>query len=203
MAWAFSDSTLSTEISVPSLAGLNYFAGIQTFSNTATSTSTSSGAVTIAGGLAIQGALRGAGVWGAVWNDLADCITVPEETDLAYGYAYCFDGEHYYKSSKYLDNGFIGIHSDTAGFIMGHKPELKQLQAAVAGFVLAYVDQEYAPGTPLTITTDGKLTAISMDDLSDNYHKVVATFWKKEPAEKWGPEGQEVPVNGRMWVKVK
>lgn len=203
MAWAYTDTNKTDTIAVPSLSGLNYFSGVQVFSNTTNATATNAAAVTIAGGLAIQGALRGGEVYGAVWNDLADCITVPDETVLEYGYAYCFDGKNYYKSSKYLDDGFIGIHSDTAGFIMGHKPEFKQLQAAVAGFVLAYVDQEYTPGTPLTITKDGKLAAISSEDLSDNYHKIVATFWKKEPAKKWGPEGKEIPVNGRMWVKVK
>lgn len=203
MAWAYTDTNKTATVAVPSLAGLNYFSGVQVFSNTTNATATNAGAVTIAGGLAIQGALWGAEVYGAVWNDLADCIIVPEDTDLEYGYAYCFDGKNYYKSSKYLDDGFIGVHSDTAGFIMGHKPEFKQLQAAVAGFVLAYVDKEYPVGTPLTTAENGYLTKIKQEDLAQNYHKVIATFWKKELAEKWGPEGKEISVNGRMWVKVK
>ena len=203
MAWAYEDSAKTIKIGVPSLAGMNYFSGQQKFTNTTPSTSTSTGAVTITGGLAVQGAIRGAEVYGSVWNDLADCITVPDDTSLEFGYAYCFDGTKYYKSSKYLENGFIGIHSDTAGFIMGHKPDLKQLQAAVAGFVLAYIDREYPVGTPLTVTANGYLTAIKKEDLSKNFHKVVATFWKTEPNEKWGPKGQEISVNNRMWVKVK
>lgn len=203
MAWAYEDSGKTTLVTVPTIAGMNYFSGHQSFTSTTASTSTTTGAVTITGGLAVQGPISGGAVWGAVWNDLVDCLIVPDNTDLKPGYAYCFDGSNYYKSSKYLDDGFIGIHSDTAGFIMGHKPEFKQLQAAVAGFVLAYIDQEYPVGTPLTITADGYLTAIKKEDLSKNYHKVIATFWKKEPLEKWGPKGQEVQVNNRMWVKVK
>ena len=141
--------------------------------------------------------------YGAVWNDLADCIIIPDKTQLEFGYAYCFDGQNYKKAERYLDDGFIGIHSDTAGFLLGYKPNYVQLHAAVAGFVLAYVDQDYKSGTPLTITENGYLTAIKAEDIPQNYHKIIATFWKLEPKETWGPAGQEVLVNGRMWVKVR
>jgi len=151
---------------------------------------------------------EGADVWmgkghNAVWNDLADCIQVPEDTDLEPGYCYCFDGEKYYKSSKYLDGGFMGVHSDTAGIYMGSKKEGKELNAAVAGFVLAYVDKEYKPGTPLTCTKDGKMTYIKMIDRILHPHKIIATFWKKETAEEWGSDSEKVKVNNRMWVKIK
>lgn len=203
MAWGYTTASKTTEITVPSLAGQNYFSGVQTFSNTTECTSTSSGAVTITGGLAVQGNVTANEVYNAVWNDLADCIEIPNDVELEFGYAYCFDGENYYKSSKYLDDGFIGLHSDTAGFQMGWKPEKHQLHSAVAGFVLAYVDREYKTGTPLTITENGLLTAIKEEDISRNYHKIVATFWKKELSDEWGPENQKVRVNGRMWVKVE
>lgn len=49
-------------------------------------------------------------VYNAVWNDICDCITVPEDTDLEYGYCYCYDGSTYHKSRSYLEDGFIGIH---------------------------------------------------------------------------------------------
>lgn len=211
MAWAYSDSAKTTPVAVPSISasdGVNYFSGQQIFSNTADAPSTSSAesgwaSVIIEGGLAVQGNIYGGSVYGAVWNDLADCITVPEDTVRKFGYLYCFDGERYYKSQKYLDDGIIGINSDTAGFLMGFKPDQAQLQIAVAGFVLAYVDEEYPVGTPLTCTENGYLTAVKDEDLAENYHKVIATFWKKEPAEKWGPEGKEVQVNNRMWVKIR
>ena len=41
------------------------------------------------------------------------------------------------------------------------------------------------------------------EDISTNLHKIVGTFWKAESSDKWGAEGEEVLVNGRMWVKVK
>lgn len=201
MAYAYDDAGLP--ISVATLGGANTFSGSITFSNATASTSTSTGAVVISGGLGVQGNIYGSKVWGCTWNDLADCIDVPENTDLEYGYCYCFDGENYYKSTKYLDNGIIGIHSDTAGFCMGKRESEKQMNVAVAGFVLAYVDQEYPTGTPLTCKENGILTRLKEEDISKNPHKIVSTFWKTEPKELWGPEGREVTVNGRMWVKVK
>ena len=201
MAFAYDDAGLP--IAVATLGGANTFSGPITFSSTTASTSTSTGAVVISGGLGVQGNIYGSKVWGCVWNDLADCIDVPESTDLEYGYCYCFDGENYYKSTEYLNDGIIGIHSDTAGFCMGKKENEKQMNVAVAGFVLAYVDKEYSVGTPLTCKENGILTKLKEEDISKNPHKIVGTFWKTEPCEKWGAEGKEVEVNGRMWVRVK
>lgn len=190
-------------VNIPGLATNNTFTGSQTFLGNVQSTSTTTGTLKIAGGLGVSGGVMANIVWGAVWNDLADCLVVPEDTDLEPGYAYCFDGQKYYKSTKYLDDGFIGIHSDTAGFSMGKQFDKKQLQAGIGGFILVYIDQEYPVGTPLTLTEGGKLTKIKDNDILKSPHKIIATFWKKEPAEKWGPKGNEVQVNGRMWVKVR
>lgn len=201
MAYAYDDA--GKPIAVATLAGANTFSGPITFSNTTASTSTSTGAVVISGGLGVQGNIYGSKVWGCVWNDLADCIDVPEDTELEYGYCYCFDGEKYYKSTEYLENGIIGIHSDTAGFCMGKRDIGKQMNVAVAGFVLAYVDNVYQTGTPLTCKENGILTKLKEEDISKNPHKIVGTFWKTEPNEFWGPEGKEVKVNGRMWIKVR
>ena len=118
-------------------------------------------------------------------------------------YAYCFDGEKYYKSTKYMDEGFIGIHSDTSGFNMGKKGNGKELDVAVAGFVLAYVDRVYRPGTPLTVTAEGKLTEMSLQDKIYYPERLVGTFWKAENAEEWGSSERKVPVNGRCWIKVR
>ena len=144
-------------------------------------------------------------VWGAVWNDLADCLPVPEGTILEPGCCYCFDGEEYHKSQKYLDDGIMGIHSDTYGFAMGHEGEDEpaKLHLAVAGCVLAHVDERYPVGTPLTCTENGYLTEIKKEDKVEYPEKIVAAYWKPEPAEKWGAAGVEVPVNGRHWVKIK
>ena len=142
-------------------------------------------------------------VYGAVWNDLADSITVNEDAEIEPGYCYCLKNGKYIKSSKYLDNGIIGIHSDTYGFKMGEKLVNKQLDCAVSGFVLAYVDKDYLPGTALTCTKNGYLTKINFKDKQRFPEKIVATYWKDEPAEEWGSDNRKVKVNGRKWVKIK
>ena len=148
------------------------------------------------------GSIYASSVYGAVWNDLSDSIPVNDDCELEHGYCYCFDGEKYFKSSKYMDKGIIGIHSDTYGFKMGNEEGKKKMDVAVSGFVLAYVDKEYEPGTPLTCTENGYLTEIKKEDKIEYPERIVATYWKNEPADEWGSEDRKVKVNGRKWVKV-
>ena len=185
----------------------NTWSAVNTFSNgtdVTSGSSTASGAIIASkGGIWAAGGIRGNKVYNAVWNDLADCIPVDDECELIPGYCYCFDGEKYYKSSKYLDDGIIGVHSDTYGMHMGYKDNCKQMDVAVAGFVLAYVDKEYPSGTPLTCTENGYLTKIEKSDKMEYPEKIVATYWKNESSEYWGGEKDKIKVNGRKWVKVK
>ena len=148
------------------------------------------------------GSIYASSVYGAVWNDLSDSIPVNDDCELEHGYCYCFDGEKYFKSSKYMDKGIIGIHSDTYGFKMGNEEGKKKMDVAVSGFVLAYVDKEYEPGTPLTCTENGYLTEIKKEDKIEYPERIVATYWKNEPADEWGSEDRKVKVNGRKWVRV-
>lgn len=168
---------------------------------------TTRGSGLILSGLGVGGDIVGDNIYNAVWNDMVDCIPVQEDLELEYGKCYCFDGERYYLSSKYLDDGIIGIHSDTAGFYVGSKSR-KCLEVAVAGFALVYVDRPYKPGTPLTCTENGYLTEIKEEDIEKNPHKIVGTFWKEEWEKWWGfkiPQCNEhiVEINGRMWVKIR
>lgn len=141
------------------------------------------------------------GVYSSLWNDYSDSFEVPEDTVIVPGLCYCTDGINYYPSNKYLDEGIIGINSDTYGFNVGKKNESKELDISVSGFVLAYVDSEYLPGTPLTTYKNGYLTRMKPDDISSNPHKIVATYWKPEYSDEWGIN--KIKVNGRHWVKVK
>ena len=165
------------------------------------------GSELILSGLGVGGDIIGDNIYNAVWNDMVDCIPVQSDLKLEYGKCYCFDGDKYYLSSKYLDDGIIGIHSDTAGFYVGSKSE-KCLETAIAGFALAYVDKPYKPGTPLTCTENGYLTEIKEEDIEKNPHKIIGTFWKEEWGNWWGfriPRCNEhiVEVNGRMWIKIR
>ena len=175
-----------------------------TFNGGTVNSGSTSGALTVStGGIYAKSGIKSdTGVYNAVWNDLADCIPVDDECKVEPGYCYCFDGEKYYKSTKYLDEGIIGIDSDTYGMNMGRKPGLNQMDVAVAGFVLAYVDKEYKPGTPLTCTENGYLTEIKREDKIEYPERIIATYWQNEPADEWGSDSRKVKVDGRKWVKV-
>lgn len=136
-------------------------------------------------------------VHNAVWNDLADCIEVPEDTNLEFGYCYSWNGDKVEKSSRKSRN-CIGIHSNTAGLFMGEKP-VKTIQAAVAGFVLAHMDRAYPEGTPLTWGDDGKLVKCGVVKRILHPERVIATFYKEETQETW----HGVKVHDRHWVKVR
>ena len=147
---------------------------------------------------------EGDAVTGAVWNDLIDCIDVLADDVLEPGYCYCMreDG-HYHKSEEYLDSRYIGIDSDTYSLAMNMEPGKRKLNAAVSGFVLAYVDKEYPIGTALTCTENGYLTEIKKEDKCYNPERIIATYWKNEKREEIVKEDRTVKVNGRKWVKIK
>ena len=154
--------------------------------------------------VACNGGIRAAKVYNAVWNDLADSIEVPQDTELEYGYCYKYKNGKVYKTDEYADSNVLGIHSDTAGMVLGIKPShIKCINLAVAGVVLAYVDNEYECGTPLVATKEGKLTKANKMTRVLHPERIVATYFKKENNDFWGPSSNKIAVNGRSWVKVK
>ena len=154
--------------------------------------------------LACTGGISAAKVYNAVWNDLADSIEVPQDTELEYGYCYKYKNGKVYKTDEYADSNVLGIHSDTAGMVLGIKPShIKCINLAVAGVVLAYVDNEYECGTPLVATKEGKLTKANKMTRVLHPERIVATYFRKENNDFWGPSSNKIAVNGRSWVKLK
>lgn len=209
-----SDSTI-TNITSGSTVTLEGVGAIDAKSMTLTDTSDSSTSLYIknkfgkdnpTSGVALKcdGGISAAKVYNAVWNDLADSIEVPQDTELEYGYCYKYKNGKVYKTDEYADPNVLGIHSDTAGMVLGIKPShIKCINLAVAGVVLAYVDNEYECGTPLVATKEGKLTKANKITRVLNPERIVATYFRKENNDFWGPSSNKIAVNGRSWVKVK
>ena len=154
--------------------------------------------------VACNGGIRAAKVYNAVWNDLADSIEVPQDTELEYGYCYKYKNGKVYKTDEYADSNVLGIHSDTAGMVLGIKPShIKCINLAVAGVALAYVDNEYECGAPLVATKEGKLTKANKMTRVLHPERIVATYFRKENNDFWGPSSNKIAVNGRSWVKIK
>lgn len=162
-----------------------------------------SAALVVKGGIVATSGITAEKVYHAVWNDISDAIEVQDSLDVAPGFCYYFDGKEYHKTSKYCQKGIIGIHSDTAGDVLGKKGKHKELDIAIGGFVLAHVDREYTPGTPLTSTKDGLLTKMKRYHAVKYPERLVGEYWKPESEEEWGAEDHKVPVRGRHWIKVK
>lgn len=146
------------------------------------------------------GQLNATKVIGAVYNDIADFIEVPEGFTFEYGKVYIRNKDFQVEeSSLYLQKGIVGIASDTFGFAVGEKEEFNQIPIAVGGWVLAYVDKIYEPGTPLTSTENGYLTEIKLEDKSIFPERIIAVYDRPEKLDEWNG----IEVRSRSWVKVK
>lgn len=160
-------------------------------------------ALKVDGNIYADGNISGYKVFHAVWNDISDAIEVQDDLEIEPGFCYMFDGITYKKTEEYCQKGVLGIHSDTAGDILGRKGKHKELDIAIGGFVLAHVDDIYESGTPLTCGPDGCLTEMKREDVREYPERLVGTYWKPEPEDFWGSENGKIPVNGRQWIKIK
>lgn len=150
------------------------------------------GNLNVGGAINASGDVTGARVWNAVWNDIADAITVEDQAiTFEPGYAYAYNGREWFKT-KDKNSPYFGIHSDTAGYILGYDPKINQILIAVGGFVLAHVDKLYESGTFLTYGKDGVLTKARRKD------EKIAKFFKEEKRPLY--KGRE--VMGRHWIKI-
>ncbi|WPU65636.1 hypothetical protein [Peredibacter starrii] len=140
-------------------------------------------------------------VWNAVWNDIADYQLLCDK--LEYGKCY-FDTKDGAKiCNERCQMSVIGIASDTFGYGVGRGGNNSEVPIGVAGWVLAYVDQEYECGTPLTNDEFGNLTAMTKQEKMEYPERIVGIYKRKEMENFWGPEGQKIEVKGRHWVKIK
>lgn len=132
-------------------------------------------------------------------NDVADYLPIEEGAIIQYGRVYTRDPST--KKVRLAKKGekAIGIASDTCGIKVGKNPKESQVPIAIGGWVLAYVDKEYKPGTLLKIGEKGILTKASKFDQIFNSFLVVASYDRIELSELW--HGKE--VDGRHWVKVR
>jgi len=145
------------------------------------------------------GTLTGDKVYGAYWNDIADAIEVPKEIVLIPGCCYVKGEDGIRLSRRYCEKGIVGIHSDTFGFLLGRKNGRKEMNVAVGGFVLAFTDRVYHPGTPMTCSKDGRLTRMGFLMRILHPERIVGVFYKEEVLSSWFG----IAVAGRHWIKVR
>lgn len=138
-------------------------------------------------------------VYGAVGNDFADELEgFSKETMPIPGYAYAMTPKGIMLTSEYGQKGVIGVLSDSASFVAKNKNVGGKKGAfSIGGFVLAYVDDAYPIGTPLTCTKWGKLTKADWIIRLLHPERIVGTYLKKMGVF-WG----DLPTRGRALIKV-
>lgn len=148
---------------------------------------------TISGDLTVTGDIY------ASRNDVVDFVDAPKIQSVEYGRVYVRSPDYrVIVSTEYNQIGILGIASDTFGMSVGHLKGVKQVPIAIAGFVLAFVDKKYPPGTPLTCGAEGILTKMLATEKKAYPERIIATFDRPEPEATWNG----VQVRGRCWVKV-
>lgn len=176
--------------------------GVTTFSNTTASTSTTTGAVKISGGLGVAGNIYADKVYGAVWNDYAECRESNEFIDA--GYVVKENGDD---TLSLADGRLIygcSIVSDTFGFMIG-ETDKAHTPIAVSGRVLAYPYENrevfrYNIGCFVCSGPNGTVSLMNKEEVWNHPEAIIGQVSAVPDYEYWG---NNVKVNGRVWIKVR
>jgi hypothetical protein len=150
--------------------------------------------------LGYNGYLYATRVYNPVFADYADFRDV---ADFAHSGLVYIDSQLGAKiATENCQKGIIGVASDTYGHAVGINPKHDQVPIAVSGWVLAYVDREYTPGTALTSRSSGMLTKMKWWQKILFPERIVATYSRREPMGTLLYNDKSIVVDGRHWVKV-
>ena len=176
--------------------------GVTTFTNTTASTSTTTGAVKISGGLGVAGNIYANKVYGAVWNDYAECRESNEFIDA--GRVVKENGDD---TLSIADGRLIygcSIVSDTFGFMIG-ETDKAHTPIAVSGRVLAYPYENrevfrYNIGCFVCSGPNGTVSLMDKEEVWNHPEAIIGQVSAVPDYEYWG---NDVKVNGRVWIKVR
>lgn len=180
--------------------------GATSFTNATQSSSTSTGAVKISGGLGVAKNIHAAKVYGAVWNDYAECRKA--NTALP-GLCLTESPDGWMRRSTRRLQGACRLTSDTYGFCIGETDEAKT-PIAVCGRVLAYPYEdisEFIPGDAVCSAPGGRVSKMSRREIRKWPDRIVGIVSEIPSYEYWqcGTEQdpREVKVDGRIWIYVR
>ena len=137
-------------------------------------------------------------LYGAVWNDYAEFRNC---SDGEAGRCVIENGDDTMSlSTKRLQYG--GIISDTFGFVIGDQKNGKPI--AVSGRVLAYTDKDrknFKPGDAVCSGPNGSVSKMTRKEIKEYPEKILGIVSSVPTYEFWGPK--QIPVDGRIWIKVR
>lgn len=138
-------------------------------------------------------------LYGAAWNDYAEFRTT---TFAKAGEVVIENGDGtMHRSYKRLEPA-ASIVSDTYGFAIGETEKCKT-PIAVAGRVLAYPYEDrksYKAGDAVCSAPDGKVSKMTREEMVMYPNCIIGYVSEIPEYEVWGQT--DVPVNGRIWIKV-
>ena len=137
-------------------------------------------------------------IYGAVWNDYAEYRQ--SEGHIEPGYIVYSDDDGILRKTKNRLQHFEGVVSDTFGFAIGETDKAKT-PLAVAGRVLVYTDEELHAGDVVCAGENGKASKMDNVEIANKPDRIVGIVSEIPTYETWGEEN--VPVNGRVWIRVK
>ena len=146
------------------------------------------------------GKLVATSVYGAVWNDYAE---YRQSDILEAGRVVCENGDDTLSLAIERLQPGAEIVSDTFGFAIGETEKCKT-PIAVSGRVLAYPYEDrdsYKPGDAVCAAPGGTVSKMTREEIKEYPERIVGTVSAIPEYKTWG-EGN-VPVNERIWIKVK
>lgn len=139
-------------------------------------------------------------MYGACWNDYAEYrISDCQES----GRVICENGDDTLSLATERLQPAGNVISDTFGFAIG-ETEMAKTPIAVSGRVLVYPYEDrysYNPGDAVCAAPGGTVSKMTREEIITYPERIIGTVSAIPEYETWG-EGN-VPVNGRIWIKVK
>lgn len=140
-------------------------------------------------------------VYGAAWNDYAEFRYC--KSPVGAGRSIKENGDDSLSvCTDRLQPGAMLV-SDTFGFSIG-ETELCKTPVAVSGRVLAYPyedRQTYRPGEAVCSGPKGTVSRMTREEIMRYPERIIGVVSAIPDYENWGTG--KVPVNGRIWIKVK
>ena len=138
---------------------------------------------------------------GAAWNDYAEYRVCQE--DYKPGQVVCENGDDTLSiATRRLQPG-ANVVSDTFGFAIG-ETELAKCPIAVSGRVLVYTyepREEFKPGEAVCAGPNGTVSRMTREEIREYPECIIGTVSAVPTYETWGQT--DVPVDGRIWIKIK
>lgn len=143
-------------------------------------------------------------LWGAVWNDYAEFRKTQDEKEVEAGRVVKENGDGSLSiSTTRLEPG-CEIVSDTYGFAVGKTNETN-LPIAIVGRVLAYPYENisiYKPGDAVCSGPNGTVSKMSREEIQQYPERIIGTVSEIPTYNVWHG-GQDIEVNGRIWIRIK